>query len=146
MDARKYVQPSKTSLFNNMRTIGLSDETIEFALNEDGTYELNATELFEVFRFLNSPQFEEYIQALNDLETKEAKMHEAYANAYSKLQEGTMNDDDLYEVAATGRRYGRYDEFVYNLKRELQNSVSWSCWIDACRVYESLTGIPREWL
>lgn len=113
-----------------------------FELIDGGIHEVPADQLGDVFKVLTSVEFGTLLNYINKREDTEEKMHDMFNNT---LENGPI-ETDLYEYGSVCMRYGSLRETVVYERDYLKERFGWNLWVSACRVYESLTGTPREWI
>lgn len=118
-----------------------------FTLLDGSNVEIGAIELMHALILLLSDDFDELLELINNRE----KAHDDMSAYYSIVSVGvepneTCNGEAVYELVHAGKRYGRFDSMVRETKDNIINSYSWNRWVDACRLYEGIYRIPREWI
>lgn len=121
---------------------------MEFELLEDGTYTLDAGEFYDAFNILFSSEFAELLDSINKREKHNYAGRKAENLLYSSHSEGKLLTDreGLYDAIHAIRTAGFYDGKTIELKERIIQQCGWHVFIDVCRLYESFTGTPREWV
>ena len=118
-------------------------DALTFELNDGGEYQLTQSELWTAFNVLSSDEFDILTDYINRREDAFQEASALYANM---VKDGNFDANTLYDYGHAMKAYGRFGALADNLKGRLIELVGWSGWVDACRMYESLTKVPREWL
>lgn len=118
-----------------------------FTLLDDGNVEMRSNDFAKAFTLLLSDDFDELLELINNRE----KAHEDMSKYYNIVSDGvedgaSCKTDFVYDLVHAGKRYGRFDNMVRNMKDAIINNYSWGVWVDACRLYEGIYRVPREWI
>ena len=118
-------------------------ETLTFELNDGGEYQLTQSELWTAFNVLASDEFDILTNYINRREDAWQEAHDAYN---LMVKDECYDMQALYEYGGYMKDYGRYNALVDSMCGRIMELVGYDAWVNACKMYESLTGIPREWL
>jgi len=127
--------------FVDLKTTDGGQKMLEFDLL-DGTFTLSKGELFDAYSLLYSEDFYDFCTSINKREDAYAKMHEI-ANA---MIEGNVNSGMILDHQNASVNFGRWDKAVTMQREKFIHDTSWCTWVDTCRLYESTTGVPRDYL
>lgn len=116
-------------------------------LLDGGNAEMTTDEFANAFALLLSDDFDELLELINNREKAHADMSAYYSIVSMGIaQDATCESDAVYELVHAGKRYGRFDNMVRNMKDTIIRNYSWDTWVDTCRLYESIYRVPREWI
>lgn len=118
-------------------------ERVEFGLIDGGVFYLNMEELWTAFNVLASDEFDVLTSHINCREDAWKDAQDAYLLMVGNEE---CTPKALYEYGECMKNYGRYAALVASMYSHIVNMVGHDAWVNACRMYESITGIPREWL
>lgn len=116
---------------------------VTFHLLDGGQVTLSQQDIAQAFIVITSCEFEELCEAINSRENADNKAHELYNDAF--MQDSSAQDC-LYEIAKAFERLGRAKESVATIRDDIIARVGWPNWINACRLYETLYDVPRDYL
>lgn len=144
-EPRELSMPNINEGYVTQLTIG---HKIEFELLEGGSYTLDAGEFYDAFNILFSGEFAELLETINRREKANYTGRKAENLLYSSHSEGKLLTDreGLYDAIHAIRTAGFYQGRSIELKERIIQQCGWPVFIDVCRLYESFTGTPREWV
>jgi hypothetical protein len=119
----------------------LEGDTIELALMDGGSYNLTKNELFDAMQIVCSGEFDTLCKSINRRE----ELNETVNNLYCDVVDN-QNKDSIYDLYHNSKLLGKYGERAHMIRESIIKHASWSSWVNATRVYETLYQIPREWL
>lgn len=130
---------------------GISSNTDErpfsFTLMDGGNFEMSRGEFVKAFMLLLSDEFDGLLDLINRREFAHDEMGTYYALVSVAVEEGNKCDSDyVYNLAHAAKRYGRFKTMAETTKEKIILSFGWGTWIDACRLYESMYQIPRDYI
>ena len=129
-------------MFRHVWSHDIPSETLMFDLVDGGTFEANKEDVFNAFCLMSSEDFLMLTTEINDREDANEKMHELY----KRIADGDKELNTIYEYGRVCRLYARHDTTVRVVRDQIIEKVGWKSWVRSLRIYESMTGTPREWI
>lgn len=129
-------------MFRNVWSHDLPTKELCFTLLNGATFEANKTDVFNAFCLMSSEDFLLLTTEINDREDASEKMHELY----ERIADGDTDLNTIYEYGRVCRVYARHDTTVRMVRDQIIDKVGWESWVHSLRIYESMTGTPREWI
>lgn len=118
-----------------------------FTLLDDGNVEMTTEQFVNALTLILSDDFDELLELINNREKAHSDMNKYYSIVSLGVEDGNSCTSDLvYELVHAGKRYGRFNNMVREMKDDIINAHSWGTWCDACRLYEGIYRVPREWI
>lgn len=118
-----------------------------YTLLDGGSVEINSADFARAISLLLSEDFDELLELINNREKAHDDMGAYYAIVSVGVEPNeTCNGEAVYELVHAGKRFGRFDNMVRELKDDIIKNYSWGTWVDTCRLYEGIYRIPREWI
>lgn len=127
-------------VFEHMK-VNRDNNGFDFELIDGGTHTVSFDEMSSVFAVLTCVDFGVLLNLINEREDTEETMHDMFNETFDKSV--AVN---FYEYGNVCQRYGSLRERVFYERNYLKERYGWETWVSACRVYESLSGTPREWI
>lgn len=140
MEKREFVVPCDVNPFKYIRHCD-DCEKYELKSIEDGSWLIDKSDFFGAFSVITSEHFNKFIEALNKREDARIEQLEAYSTAIKNFTEAT-----IYELNVKATAYGSMDGIVTEKREIMITKVGWYTWVNACKLYETMFRIPREWL